>query len=188
MINKEMEKGIRAIITHIGEDPDRSGITETPKRVIKSWKELYSGYNKNPEDLLKTFESDSADQIVLLKNIEMYSMCEHHMLPFYGHAHVAYIPNTTGEVIGISKLARLVDIYARRMQIQERIGDQVTKALMQHLKPEAAACIINAKHMCMCARGVGKQNSVMTTSSMRGAFFTNRAARQELMDLINTSS
>ena len=112
----------------------------------------------------------------------MYSMCEHHMLPFYGKAHVAYIPDK--KVIGISKLARLLEIYARRLQIQERIGEQVTEALMQYLKPKGAACIIEARHLCMCSRGVGKQNSIMVTSSMKGVFYDDPSAKQELMTLI----
>ena len=139
------------------EDPNREGLLDTPSRVAKSWDEIYSGYNKNPEDLLTVFEAGTYDQIVLLKDIEIFSMCEHHMLPFFGVAHVAYIPGT--KVIGISKLARLVDMYARRLQIQERIGEQVTAALMQYLQPKGAACIIEASHMCMRMRGVNKQNS-----------------------------
>lgn len=170
------------MLSAINENPNREGLVDTPKRVIKSWQEIYSGYSKDPKDVLTVFESDGYDQIVLLKDIEMYSMCEHHMLPFFGKAHVAYIPD--GKVIGISKLARLVDIYARRLQIQERIGEQVTNALMEHLKPKAAACIIEAQHLCMLMRGVNKQNSVMVTSSLRGVFLTDPAAKNELMNLI----
>lgn len=167
----------------IGEDPKREGLVDTPKRVVKMWAEIYAGYKQDPKDLLTTFASDGYNQIVLLKDIELYSMCEHHMLPFFGKAHVAYIPGD--KVIGISKLARLVDIYAKRLQIQERIGDQVTAALMEHLQPKGAACIIEATHMCMRMRGVAKQNSVMVTSSMAGVFMEKPEARQELMDLIN---
>jgi GTP cyclohydrolase I len=166
----------------IGEDPSREGLLDTPRRVVKSWKELFAGYSQNPADVLTVFEAEGADQIVILKNIELYSMCEHHMLPFFGIAHVAYLPNE--KVIGISKLARLVDIYARRLQIQERIGEQVTTALMEHLKPKAAACIIEAAHMCMRMRGVGKQESIMVTSSMKGAFLTDNALRNELLTFL----
>ena len=169
-------------LQYIGEDPQREGLLKTPERVLKAYDELYVGYQKDPAALFTTFEAKTYDQIVLLKDIEIYSMCEHHMLPFYGKAHVAYIPN--GRVIGISKLARLVDLYARRLQIQERIGEQVTQALEQYLKPKGAACIIEAKHLCMCARGVGKQNSVMVTSSITGSFFEEATAREELMRLI----
>lgn len=175
------EDAIRGIFKFIGEDPTREGLIDTPKRIVKSWNELYKGYSQKPEDILTVFEED-CDEIVLLKNIELYSMCEHHNLPFIGKAHVAYLPDK--RVIGISKLARLVDIYARRMQIQERIGNQVTEALMKHLKPLGAACVIEAQHLCMQMRGVGKQNSVMVTSSMKGAFMEKGEARQELLQLI----
>lgn len=173
---------VKAQLEYIGENPNREGLIETPRRVVKSWAEIYSGYGKDPKDILTVFSSDGYDQIVLLDNIEMYSMCEHHLLPFFGVAHVAYIPGE--KVIGISKLARLVDMYARRAQIQERIGDQVTTALMEILKPRAAACVIEATHMCMRMRGVGKQNSVMVTSSMKGLFSSNASAKEELMQLI----
>jgi len=133
---------------------------------------------------MTTFSADGYDQIILLKDIELYSMCEHHMLPFFGKAHVAYIPHPDKKIVGISKLARLVDIYARRLQIQERIGEQVTSALMKYLEPQGAACIIEAVHMCMRMRGVAKQQSIMCTSSLKGAFFTSAGARIELMSLI----
>lgn len=177
------EENIRRLLEFIGEDPDRDGLKETPERVIKSYKELYSGYGKDPEHILKTFEDEGYSSMVLLKDIEMYSMCEHHMLPFYGKAHVAYIP-AHGKIVGISKLARLVDIYARRLQVQERICEQVTDALMDILSPKGAACVIEAVHMCTCMRGVGKQNSVMSTSSLKGVFLKDNAVRQEFMNLI----
>jgi len=173
---------IYKMLLEIGEDPDREGLLETPKRIVKSWKELYAGYNQNPADLFTVFEAGTYNQIVLLKDIEVYSLCEHHGLPFFGKAHVAYIPNE--KVIGISKLARLVDVFARRMQIQERIGEQVTSALMEYLQPKGAACIIQACHMCMRMRGVNKQQSTMITSSMKGEFLTNLSAKQELMSII----
>jgi len=183
MKKEEKEAIIQQLLEVIGEDSNREGLLKTPRRVIKMFDEIFSGYNKNPEDILTTFDSAGYDQIVLLKNIELYSMCEHHMLPFVGKAHVAYIPSD--RVIGISKLARLVEIYSRRLQIQERIGDQVTSALMRYLKPRGAACIIEAQHMCMRMRGVQKQNSIMVTSSMQGVFRSDLAAREELMRLIN---
>lgn len=172
---------IRKMLQFIGEDSSREGLIDTPKRIVKSWGDLYKGYSQKPEDILTVFKED-CDEIVLLKDIELYSMCEHHNLPFIGKAHIAYLPDK--QVIGISKLARLVDIYARRMQIQERIGNQVTEALMEHLKPLGAACIIEAQHLCMQMRGVGKQNSVMITSSMTGVFMDKGEARQELMQLL----
>jgi len=174
---------IKTILQAVGEDTTREGLLDTPKRVVKSWTELYKGYNQKAEDILTVFSSDGYDQIVLLKDIEVYSMCEHHMLPFIGKAHVAYIPNE--KIVGISKLARLVDIYARRLQIQERIGQQVTDDLMRLLKPKGAACIIEAQHLCMLMRGVNKQNSVMVTSSLKGVFLQNNTSRQELMNLIH---
>ncbi len=177
-----IQQNIIRQLQYIGEDSEREGLKDTPDRIVKSWSELYCGYNKTPFDILTTFSADGYNQIVLLKDIEIYSMCEHHMLPFFGKAHVAYIPGKT--IVGISKLARLVDIYARRLQIQERIGEQVTDALMKYLNPLGAACIIEAVHMCMRMRGVSKQESIMSTSSLKGAFFKNASARTELMQLI----
>lgn len=179
---ESVEDNITRVLEYIGEDPNREGLQETPKRVVKSWGELYAGYNQDPADLFTVFEKDGYDEIVLLKDIEMYSMCEHHMLPFYGRAHVAYIPGE--KIVGLSKLARVVDMFARRLQNQERITEQVTDTLMKYLEPKAAACVIEAKHMCMCSRGVGKQNSSMITSSMKGAFMDEPLARTELMRLI----
>ena len=170
------------LLEYIGEDPNREGLLDTPRRVIKAYDFLFSGYKQNPQDVITTFDSDGYDQIVLLKDIETYSFCEHHMLPFYGKTHLAYIPND--RVIGISKLARLVEIYSRRLQIQERLGQQIVDALMDHLQPKGAACIIEASHLCMRMRGVEKQHSEMVTSSLRGVFLTQPSARQELMSLI----
>ena len=178
------EELLKQIIVEIGENPDREGLRDTPKRVVKSWKELYSGYDKKPEDILTTFLANGYNQIILLKDIELFSMCEHHMLPFYGKAHVAYLPDPDGHIVGISKLARLVDIFSRRLQIQERIGEQVTDALMELLRPRGAACIIEATHLCMRMRGVSKQNSVMVTSSIKGVFLKEHAIKNELLQLI----
>jgi len=177
-----IQDNIVRMLQYIGEDTTREGLFDTPNRIVKSWNEIFAGYKVKPASLMTVFAKDTYDEVVLLKDIEVYSMCEHHWLPFFGKAHVAYIPDQ--HVIGISKLARLVDAYSRRLQIQERIGEQVTTALMDELKPKGAACIIEAKHMCMCMRGVGKQNSTMVTSSLKGVFLTKPAARQELMQLI----
>lgn len=179
------KKTVHDQITLIGENPDREGLKQTPKRIVKSWDEIYSGYSKKASDILTTFSADGYDQIILLKDIELYSMCEHHMLPFYGKAHVGYLPNPNGKIVGISKLARLVDIYARRMQIQERIGEQVVKDLMTYLKPAGAICVIEATHMCMRMRGVSKQNSTMVTSAVSGAFRDQPDVRNEFFNLIN---
>jgi GTP cyclohydrolase I len=178
-------KGIREILTYLGEDLNREGLKDTPERMVKSWERLFGGYLQDPEDVLTTFEEDNViphNQIILLKDIEFFSTCEHHFLPFVGKAHVAYIPND--KVVGISKLARIVEIYSRRLQIQERVGNQVSQAIMDHLKAKASACIIECKHFCMTCRGVEKQNSVMVTSSLRGAFLDKLETRQELLTLI----
>jgi len=173
------EEIIRTMLLRIGEDPTREGLIETPTRVRRSWGELYAGYRQCPSKILKTFECKEATGLVYLKNIEFYSMCEHHMLPFTGQASIAYIPHK--RVIGVSKLARILDIYARRLQIQERIAEQVTEALMEHLRPKGAACILEAKHLCMACRGVQKQHSIMGYQSLKGVFLTDQAARAELM-------
>ena len=177
-----MKNMIREMIREIGEDPHREGLDNTPERVIKSWDKLYGGYNQDPANLFTTFKNDGYDEIVLLKDIEFYSMCEHHMLPFFGKAHIAYIPRN--RIIGISKLARLLEIYTRRLQIQERIGWQIINDLDKYLLPVGSACIIEAQHFCMVARGVEKQNSIMITSALSGAFKKTPEARAELIRLI----
>jgi GTP cyclohydrolase I len=177
-----VQQNIIRMIQYIGEDVNREGLLDTPNRIVRSWDELFSGYKKKPGELMTIFAKDTYDEMVLCKDIELYSTCEHHWLPFFGKAHVAYIPDK--HVIGISKLARLVDVYSRRLQIQERIGEQVAQALMEYLQPKGAACIIEATHMCMKSRGVNKQNSTMVTSSLKGVFLTKPAARQELLQLI----
>ena len=177
---------VKGILEHIEPDQKkglREGLKNTPKRVVESWDEIYSGYNKNPKEILNaTFNGEGYDGIVLLKDIEFYSTCEHHLLAFTGKAHVAYIP--TDKIVGISKLARLVEVYAKRLQNQERITTQVADALINHLKPLGAAVIIEASHSCMGCRGVKKNHAIMTTSAMRGVFFDKAEARAELMQLI----
>ena len=177
---------VKGILEHIEPDQKkdlREGLKNTPKRVVESWDEIYSGYDKNPKEILNaTFNGEGYDGIVLLKDIEFYSTCEHHLLAFTGKAHVAYIP--TDKIVGISKLARLVEVYAKRLQNQERITTQVADALIDHLKPLGAAVIIEASHSCMGCRGVKKNHAIMTTSAMRGVFFDKAEARAELMQLI----
>ena len=177
---------VKGILEHIEPDQKnglREGLKNTPKRVVESWDEIYSGYNKNPKEILDaTFNGEGYDGIVLLKDIEFYSTCEHHLLAFTGKAHVAYIP--TDKIVGISKLARLVEVYAKRLQNQERITTQVADALIAHLKPLGAAVIIEASHSCMGCRGVKKNHAIMTTSALRGVFFDKAEARAELMQLI----
>lgn len=176
---------VESMIQIIGDDPKREGLWDTPKRVVKAWKEMFSGYDMQPSDFLTVFEDvNGYDEVVLLRNIEFYSFCEHHMLPFTGHGHVAYLPNR--KVIGISKLARILDMYSKRLQIQERIGQQVVTALDELLRPRGAACILVAEHGCMRCRGVKKQNSEMVTSSLSGVFKRRSASRAELMSLIGS--
>jgi GTP cyclohydrolase IA len=177
-----IEDNIRRILQYIGEDPNREGLKETPARVARSYKELFEGYEKKPEDVFKCFTEKDYDEIVLLKDITFCSTCEHHCQVFSGHAHIAYIP--AGRVIGVSKLARLLDIFAYRLQIQERITVQVTDALETYLKPKGAACILEATHNCMVCRGVKKPHAVMVTSSLTGVFKREPSARSELMQLI----
>lgn len=179
---EEQKELIRQQLSFIGENPDREGLIDTPKRIVKMWNEIYAGYKMNPADIFTVFSTDGYDQIVLLKNVEFYSMCEHHNLPFFGKAHIAYIPNQ--KVVGISKLVRLLEIYTRRMQIQERIGEQVTTDIIKYLDARGAACILEAQHLCMKMRGVKNPTSVMGTSSLKGVFLTDASARMELMQLI----
>lgn len=173
---------VKNLIEYLGDDPNREGLRETPKRVILSYDHLFSGYGQRVEDVLKVFEDDTSDQMILLKEIEFYSTCEHHMLPFFGKAHIAYIPN--GKVVGISKLARILEIFSRRLQIQERLAQNVTEALMTHLNPLGAACLLEAQHFCMTSRGVQKQNSIMVTSSLEGVFRENASVKAEFLALI----
>lgn len=183
-----IEQNIVRQLEYIGEDPNREGLKGTPSRIVRAWEELFAGYWQDPRELITDFAGESYDQMILLRDVEVYSMCEHHMLPFFGKAHVAYIPGKNGRVLGISKLARLVDLYSRRLQIQERVGEQVTSFLMTEAHVGGAACIIEAEHLCMRMRGCNKQNSTMITSSLKGIFLDNSgqgfAARNELMGLI----
>ena len=176
---------VKALLGYLEDDVEREGLLDTPKRVIDSWSEIFAGYDMNPSDILSsTFNGEGYDGIVLLKDIEFHSTCEHHLQPFNGKAHVAYIP--VERIVGISKLSRIVDLHSRRLQNQERITKGIADDLEQHLQPLGAAVIIEASHGCMKCRGVKKQNSVMTTSAMRGVFFEKSEARTELMQLIRS--
>ena len=179
----DIQKQITHILREIGEDPEREGLLSTPKRVEKSYAYLMRGYNQNLKDVVNgaVFTSD-ADEMVIVRDIEFFSMCEHHMLPFFGHAHVGYIPK--GKIIGVSKIARIVDMFARRLQVQERLTGQVAEALMEVLAPEGVVVVMEARHMCMQMRGVEKQNSVMKTSCMLGSFRREEATRLEFLKLI----
>jgi GTP cyclohydrolase I len=181
----EAMAAVRTLLNYLegDEHATREGLEATPRRVIESWDEVFAGYGQSASALLDaTFNGEGYDGIVLLRNIEFHSTCEHHLQPFRGRAHVAYIP--VERIVGISKLARLVDMHARRLQNQERITKSVADDLEKHLKPLGAAVILEASHGCMQCRGVAKQEAIMTTSSMRGVFFDKREARSELMQLI----
>jgi len=183
------EEAIRTMLRYIeGEDAaQREGLVDTPKRVVESWVELFAGYSMSAESILDaTFNGEGYDGIVLLRDIEFFSTCEHHLLPFKGRAHIAYIP--VERIVGISKLARILDLHAKRLQNQERITKGIADDLEQHLRPLGTAVILEASHGCMQCRGVLKQDTVMTTSAMRGVFFERVEARTELMQLIQQPS
>lgn len=183
----EAEKAVFKLLKYLEPDPTREGLLNTPRRVVDSWDEIFSGYNSDSASILEaTFNAEGYDGIVLLSNIEFHSTCEHHLQPFSGKAHVAYIP--VDRIVGISKLARIVDHHALRLQNQERITNDIASDLVEHLNPLGAAVIIQAAHGCMRCRGVRKQNAIMTTSAMRGVFFDKKEARNELMQLIENSS
>jgi GTP cyclohydrolase I len=177
-----VEENIVRLLEYMGENPNREGLIETPKRVVKGYKQWFSGYNKDPKDVMKTFTSANDDQIVIVKNIDFYSHCEHHMAPFYGQVHIGYLPN--GKVLGVSKFSRLTDIYARRLQIQEQLTNQIAQAINEHLKPKGVGVIIEGIHLCMRSRGVQKQNSIMTTSVMLGDFRELEGLRKEFLQLV----
>ncbi|MGN9842977.1 GTP cyclohydrolase I FolE [Nonomuraea sp. H19] len=179
-----IEKAVREILYAIGEDPDRNGLLETPARVARAMAEQYSGLGQTPEDVLtKVFDVDH-DEMILVKDIEVYSTCEHHLVPFHGLAHVGYIPNENGQVTGLSKLARLVDVFARRPQVQERMTSQIADALMRVLEPRGVIVVVEAEHLCMTMRGVRKPGARTVTSAVRGDFRTSDKTRSEAMALI----
>jgi len=173
---------VRRTLQLIGEDASREGLRETPERVVRSWKELYGGYQLTAADILKAdFEADGYDEMIVCRNVQFYSTCEHHMLPFFGKAHVGYLPDK--RVVGLSKLARLVDLFARRLQIQERLTQQIAESLQTYARPRGVGVVIEAQHFCMVCRGVRKEQSSMITSSLTGCL-RDAAARQEFFTLI----
>lgn len=180
---QEAKELVRRLIEIIGDDPDRDGLKETPKRVVNSWLELYSGYRSDPKEHVKAFESEF-DQIVAVSGIDYFSMCEHHMLPFFGKCYIAYLPNGSHKVLGVSKFCRIVDVYARRLQIQEQLTQQVAYAIRDAIDPKGVAVIIEGVHLCMMARGVKQQHASMRTSCMLGVFRDNPAARAEAIALM----
>jgi GTP cyclohydrolase IA len=180
-----IEDNIRQILEYMGEDPDREGLVKTPNRVARSFEYLTRGYMQDPKAIITgaMFTTEDYQEMVLVKDIDLFSMCEHHILPFFGRANVAYIPKH--RIVGISKIARLVDVFARRLQVQERLTTQIANTLMEELDPYGVGVIIRAEHLCMRMRGVEKQNSIVTTSAMLGAFRTQQETREEFITLVN---
>ena len=185
MDRQKVEKLIRELIIEIGEDPEREGLRKTPERVAATYEFLTSGYKEDPKRLINgAIFKQETNNMVIARDIEIYSLCEHHMLPFFGRCHIGYI-SREGKVFGVSKLARLVDMYARRLQLQERLTHQIARAVMDSINAEGVGVIIEAHHLCMMMRGVSKQNSMMTTSSVLGSFHESVATRNEFLALIN---
>ncbi len=179
----EMQEAVRSLLAGLGEDPSREGLDKTPERVVKALRFLTSGYAQDPRALInEALFTVTYDEMVVVKDIDVFSLCEHHLLPFYGKAHVAYIPN--GQVVGLSKIPRLVDMFARRLQVQERLTVQIAEAIQEYIQPRGVGVIVEAMHFCMMMRGVEKQNSVAVTSCMLGAFRERQPTREEFLSLI----
>ncbi len=182
---KKFENAIKTMITYVGEDPNREGLEKTPQRVRKAYEFMYGGYKQDPKEVLSSaLFTSSNDEMVLIKDIEFYSTCEHHLLPIIGRVHVAYIPD--GKVVGLSKIPRVVDIFAHRMQIQEQLTEQIADAIMETIAPKGVAVVVVARHMCMEMRGVEKINSTTTSSALRGLFKKDEKTRSEFFSLINS--
>jgi GTP cyclohydrolase I len=178
------EAAIRELLFAIGEDPDRDGLQDTPARVARAYREMFAGLYTDPDSVLNTTFDEEHDEMVIVKEIPLYSTCEHHLVSFHGVAHVGYIPGKDGRVTGLSKIARLVDLYAKRPQVQERLTSQIADALVKKLDPGGVIVVVEAEHLCMAMRGVRKPGAVTTTSAVRGLFKTNPASRAEALDLI----
>jgi len=179
-----IERAVREILIGIGEDPDRSGLKDTPGRVARAYAEQFAGLGQHPKDVLTTVFDADHDEMVLVRDIEMFSTCEHHLTPFFGFAHVGYIPNARGQITGLSKLARLVDVYAHRPQVQERMTSQIADSLMEVLEPRGVIVVVEAEHLCMAMRGVRKPGAKTVTSAVRGSFRSSYSTRSEAMSLL----
>jgi GTP cyclohydrolase IA len=179
-----IERAVREILFAIGEDPDRDGLRDTPARVARAYAEQFAGLGMHPADVLTTLFDADHDEMVIVRDIELYSTCEHHLVPFVGLAHVGYIPNEKGQITGLSKLARLIDVFARRPQVQERMTSQIADALMDTLEPRGVIVIIEAEHLCMSMRGVRKPGAKTVTSAVRGSFLNSESTRAEAMSLL----
>lgn len=182
MDKKKIVEGIRLVLEGIGEDPNRPGLRETPSRVAKMYSEIFSGLERPEEDLLKPIEGESHDEMILLKDIPFYSVCEHHLLPFIGKAHIAYIPS--GKIVGLSELAKALEYYAKRPQVQERLTANLADLIMKKLKPQGCMVVIDAEHLCMSMRGIKKPGSRTVTSAVRGIFRSKQSTREEMLSLI----
>ncbi|KZS60296.1 GTP cyclohydrolase I FolE [Mycobacterium pseudokansasii] len=178
------EAAVRELLYAVGEDPEREGLRETPARVARAYKEIFAGLYSDPDAVLNAMFDEDHDELVLVKQIPLYSTCEHHLVSFHGVAHVGYIPGEDGRVTGLSKIARLVDLYAKRPQLQERLTSQIADALVKKLEPRGVIVVVEAEHLCMAMRGVRKPGAITTTSAVRGQFKTNAASRAEALDLI----
>jgi GTP cyclohydrolase IA len=178
------EAAVRELLVALGEDPDRDGLRETPARVVRAYREIFAGLYTDPASVLTAMFDEDHNELVIVKEIPMYSTCEHHLVAFHGVAHVGYIPGADGRVTGLSKIARLVDLYAKRPQVQERLTSQIADAMVQRLDPLGVIVVIEAEHLCMAMRGVRKPGAVTTTSAVRGQFKTDAASRAEALDLI----
>ncbi|MFZ5907133.1 MAG: GTP cyclohydrolase I FolE [Nitrospirota bacterium] len=183
---KKIEKGVRMIIEGIGEDPERAGIRETPERVARMYQEIFSGLETPTEEILKHIEGESHDEMVILKDIPFFSMCEHHMIPFMGKAHVAYIPSG-GKIVGLGELAKAVEILTKRLQVQERLTTQLADLIMERLRPKGAMVIVDAEHLCISMRGLKKIGTRTITSAVRGIFRSKQSTREELLELLKRS-
>ncbi len=184
MDTAKIEQGVRLILEGIGEDPDREGLEKTPLRVAKMYEEIFSGMTEDPSQHFEVTFDEHHEEMVLVRDIPFYSMCEHHLVPFFGMAHVAYIPAVNGRICGLSKLARLVDAFARRPQVQERLTSQIADTLIEHLEPQGVIVVLEAEHMCMSMRGTKKPGAKTTTSAVRGLFERSQATRSEALSLI----
>ena len=182
MDQSKLEANIKEILSEIGEDTNREGLLETPRRVAKAYSTLFGGYKQDPKEILTVFDGEDYDEMIICKDIDFYSSCEHHMLPFFGKVHIGYIPNK--KIVGISKLPRIADIFARRLQNQERLTQQIAQTLDQLIAPKGVGVVIEAKHLCMMSRGIQKQNATMTTSATIGLFKKNAKTRSEFLKLI----
>ncbi len=180
---RKIQKGVRLIIEGIGENPERPGLRRTPERIAELYEEIFSGLVDSPEDILKPMEGETHDEMVLLKDIPFYSVCEHHLLPFAGKAHIAYIPEG-GRIVGISALARALEVFAKRPQVQERLTTQLADLLMERLRPKGCMVIVDAEHLCISMRGIKKPGTRTVTSAVRGIFRTKQSTREELLQLI----